>query len=80
MAELTEIKKATQLAWRRFLLSNEGIEGQLILREACPSVAPGDAHTIIFSSGKAEGWRMAIAAMHTLIAVEKVKSENLENP
>lgn len=81
MPELTEIKKVTVLAWRRFLLSEPGIEGQLVLREQCPPIpGNGDAHNIIFAAGRAEGWKLCIEAMHNIIAVEKVKTENLENP
>lgn len=81
MPEYTELKKVTQLAWRKHLLSDAGIEGQLVLRERGPSVPPtGEAHSIIFNAGRAEGWRECIEALHNLIAVEKVKTENLENP
>lgn len=81
MPELTSIKKVTQLSWRRHLLSEAGIEGQLVLREGCPLIpGGGEAHNIIFAAGRAEGWRLCIEAMHNLIAVEKQVSESLENP
>lgn len=80
MPELTAVKKVTTLAWRRFLLSEAGIEGQLVLRENCPPVVPGDSHNIIFAAGRAEGWKLCIEAMHNLIAVERNKNESLENP
>ncbi len=80
MPELTEPKKVTTLAWRRFLLSEAGIEGQLVLREQAPSVVNGESHNIIFQAGVVQGWQRCIEAMHNLIAVEKVKNESLENP
>lgn len=81
MPELTEIKKVTQLAWRRHLMSEPGIEGQLVLREACPPIpGNGEAHNIIFAAGRAEGWKLALEAMHTMIAVQsKVSDSDLEN-
>lgn len=78
--ELTEIKKVTALAWRRFLLSEAGIEGQLVLRERAPNITPGESHNIVFQAGIVEGWKRAIEAMHEMIAVEKKNNETYENP
>jgi len=76
---MTQIKKVTQLAWRKLLLSEAGIEGMLVLREMTPGVSVGDSHNIIFQAGKAEGYRMALETIHNFIAAEESKPEDIEN-
>lgn len=77
---MTELKKVTQLAWRKLLLSDAGIEGLLVLRERGPQIYQGDSHNIIFQAGKVEGYREALLLMQEFIAAEPKKEENLENP
>lgn len=76
---MTQIKKVTQLAWRKLLLSDAGIEGMLVLREQTPGVSIGDSHNIIFQAGKAEGYKLALETIQNLIAAEDTKPEDLEN-
>ncbi len=79
MPELTPLRKAVQLGWRKFLLSEYGVEGLLVLRENTPVVARGDSHNIIFQAGVVEGYRLAIESLHNLIAVEKVTAVDYDN-
>jgi hypothetical protein len=76
---MTQLKKVTQLAWRKLLLSEAGIEGMLVLREQAPGVSVGDSHNIIFQAGKSEGYRQALETIQNLIAAEPTKPEDLEN-
>jgi hypothetical protein len=77
---MTELKRATQLAWRRHLLSPVGVEGMLYLREMSPRVGGGDSTAIVFSSGKAEGYREALDRISDVISAEPIKQEDLDNP
>lgn len=76
---MTELKKQTQLEWRRHLLTPAGIEGMLFLRERSPSIHKAGADEMIFDAGKAEGYKMAIDMISEIIAVAPKKEENLEN-
>ncbi len=76
----TELRKVTQLAWRKHLLSEAGIEGMLILRERTPVVGRGESHNIIFDAGVVEGYRRALDSIEAVIAAEQPKPEQLENP
>jgi hypothetical protein len=76
----TELRKVVKLAWRKWLMSEAGIEGMLVLRESCPTVSgTGDSHQIIFQAGVAEGHKRALDSIHNLIATEEIKVENLES-
>lgn len=76
----TELRKVTQLAWRKHLLSEAGIEGMLVLRERTPVVGRGESHNIIFDAGVVEGYRRALDSIDAIIAAEPQKPESLENP
>ncbi len=76
---MTELKKKTQLEWRRHLLTNEGIEGMLFLRERCPTIHKGNADEMIFEAGMSEGYKMAVDMISEIIAVAAKREENLEN-
>jgi len=76
----TELKKITKLAWRRLIQSEQGIEGILVIKERCPRIsASGEAHSIIFGAGKAEGYNEAISAIYELIAPDSVPDGDLES-
>ncbi len=75
----TELNKKTQLAWRRHLLTSEGVEGMLFLREGIPSIRKGPADEMIFDAGIVEGFKMAIDRISEVIAVAAKREENLEN-
>ena len=75
----TELKKNTQVVWRRFLSSPEGIEGMLYLREAGPRVTKGDQASIIFESGVAEGYQRALDKLKDTIAREVIAVPSVEN-
>lgn len=76
---MIELKKKTQLEWRRHLLTPEGIEGMLFLRERAPSILKGPADEMIYDAGKSEGYKAAIDMISELIAVAPKKEDNLEN-
>lgn len=77
---MTELSKSTKLTFRKLLISKEGIEGMLVLREASPRVSGnGDSHKIVFESGKNEGWNACLDAIYALASADKREaSENLE--
>lgn len=74
-----EPKKKTQLDWRRHLLTPEGIEGMLFLREGTPSISKGPADEMIFDAGKVEGFKMAVDRISELLASEVKKDIDVEN-
>lgn len=76
---MTELKKQTQLDWRRHLLTDSGIEGMLFLRERAPTIHKGAADEMIFEAGKSEGYKMAMDMISEVIAVAPKKEINLEN-
>lgn len=59
---MLEIKKPTQAALRRFIVSEAGQDVLSVLRDKTPSIKGGDQTSIIFESGKIEGWRKCIDA------------------
>jgi hypothetical protein len=77
---MVELKKITQLTWRKHLLSNEGIEGMLFLRERQPRISKGSADEMIFEAGKVEGYKQALDTISEIIAAEVKKDQNLDNP
>lgn len=77
---MIEIQKPTQLAWRRFLLTPEGKEGMLYLRERSPRIERGDQNAIIFGAGVVEGYRMAIDIIPDVIGADIKPSQDFENP
>ena len=76
---MTELKKKTQLEWRRHLLTQEGVEGMLFLRERAPTIHKGGADEMIFEAGMSEGYKMAVDMISEIIAVAAKREENLEN-
>lgn len=74
-----ELRKAVQLAWRRFLQSEFGIEGLLYLRGRAPKIGRGDSHAIIFDAGRVEGYREGMDGMSDMAGKEPVKHDSLEN-
>lgn len=77
---MTELKKVTQLSWRRFLLTNEGQEGMLHLRERAPAITKGETSSIIFEAGVAQGYIQALNTLSEIIAQEPPRQENVDNP
>lgn len=76
---MTEFRKITQLAFRKFLSSEEGKEGMLVLRERTPSVHRGESHDIIFDAGVVEGYRRALDTISEIIATPKDREESFDN-
>lgn len=74
-----ELKKVTQLSWRRFLLSDAGTEGMLYLRERAPSIQSGTSEEIIFGAGRAQGFRDALDAIANVIGVEPRETQDPSN-
>ncbi len=77
---MVELKRVTQLAWRRFLASDAGVEGMLYLREMSPTIQSDQPHQIIFGAGKVEQHRLTLDMIRDIVGKEQVKEENLENP
>lgn len=77
---MTELRKLTTISWRRFLLSPEGVEAMLYLRERTPSIDKGvDPYSMIFEAGRCQGYRNCLDTISEIIAKEPTKSESLEN-
>lgn len=76
---MIELKKQTQLEWRRHLLTEAGNEGMLFLRERSPTIHKGQADEMIFEAGKAEGYKMALDMISEVIAIAPKKEINIEN-
>lgn len=74
-----ELKKVTQLSWRKFLLSDPGTEGMLYLREKAPSIHTGTSEAIIFEAGRAQGFRDALDAIANVIGVEPKETGDPSN-
>lgn len=79
---MTELKRTTNLSWRRHLLTEPGIEGMLYLRERTPVIVKGDADAtgIIFDAGRTQGWKDCLDAIADIISVVETKEVNYENP
>jgi len=75
----TELTKPTQLSWRKFLLSEAGREGMLILREKAPSVHKSTADEMIFEAGRAQGYRDCLDQISEVIGIEPIKDINPSN-
>lgn len=75
----TEITKSTQLAWRKFLQSEAGVEGMLFLREKTPSVSKGESHAIAFDAGRVDGYKLACDTISEIIAIRQQKEEVADN-
>jgi hypothetical protein len=76
---MIELKKQTQLDWRRHLMTESGIEGMLFLRERVPTIHKGLADEMIFEAGKAEGYKMALDTISEVIAVAQKREIDIEN-
>jgi hypothetical protein len=76
---MTELRKVTRLAWRKFLASEYGSEGMLHLRESTPSIPSGDSHQIIFNAGRVEGYKQALDHISQILAVQEQVEQRLEN-
>lgn len=76
---MTELKKITKLSWRKFLFTDYGVEGMLYLRENIPSVQVGEANSMIFQAGKAEGYKQALDMISEVISLDEIKEQPAEN-
>jgi hypothetical protein len=75
-----ELSKATQLAWRRFLASQAGLEGMLYLREHIPSIIKSDPHSMVFDGGIIVGYNKCLDNMTDVIGAEPQReSVDIEN-
>lgn len=77
---MTDLTRTTQLSWRRFMMTAEGQQGMLILREKIPDIRKGTSEEIIFSAGVNQGFRQCLDTISEMIAAEITKTDNLENP
>jgi len=76
---MESVKKSTHVSWRRFLITPEGIEGMLYLRERTPNIVKGDANEIIFGAGVVEGYRRALDTLSEIIAAETKPEDRADN-
>lgn len=78
---MTEIRKITQMSWRRLLASPEGAEMEAAIREQTPTVVSAEPHNIIFNAGIAEGYRRCFDRIKEMSATPKKEfsDEELEN-
>jgi hypothetical protein len=78
---MSEVRKVTKLAWRKFLSTEYGQEIMLALREDIPSInGTGDAHRIVFQAGITEGHRLYITKLLDLADVtDGEKPDDIEN-
>lgn len=77
---MIELKRSTNVAWRRFLATEAGIEGMLWLREKLPDVLKGSGESIIFDAGKTQGYKDCLDQIANVMGVVEAKIENYENP
>jgi hypothetical protein len=68
---MTDLDKATTLAWRRHIASAAGSQGMLFLRERVPSIQKGDQHQMIFDAGRVEGFKQAIDTISELLILKQ---------
>ncbi len=78
--EKTQLRKVSQLAWRRLLISEHGQEGMLVLREQAPTITKADPHSIIYDAGRVSGFNEALDAIYALASAEENKEINIDNP
>jgi hypothetical protein len=76
---MTELRKVTQLAWRKIMLTEEGKEAMLFLREKAPSIIKSDADQMIFDAGRVEGYKQALDNLSNIIASEPKKELPIDN-
>jgi hypothetical protein len=76
---VVELTRADNIAWRRFLATQSGINGMLSLRERIPSVTKFDQSGIIFDAGRTQGYKEALDAISEVIGVVEEKQQELEN-
>jgi hypothetical protein len=74
------IRKVTQIACRRFLSSEAGMEMMLYLRQNTPGVAKGESHAMAFDAGVAEGYKIALNRIAEITPVEKNGESSVESP
>lgn len=76
----TELRKVTQLSWRKLITSEHGVEGMLVLKERAPKVASsGEAHSIIFNAGVAQGYSLALEEIYNLLSPDSKTDIDYEN-
>lgn len=73
------LSKGAQIAFRKLLSSDSGMEVMLYLRQTAPSVTKGESHDIIFEAGVVEGYRRAIDKLSSMAALPQEKEESFEN-
>ena len=76
---MTEPKKSTLVAWRRFVSTNEGQEGMLYLRERTPEITKGEQASIVFEAGVTQGYRRALDVFSEFLAAETKADINASN-
>jgi hypothetical protein len=76
---MAELKKITQLSWRKFLSTEAGRDGLLYLREKAPSIHAGESHEIIFAAGKVEGYKDCVDTISEVIGAEQEKPLSTDN-
>lgn len=75
----TELKRVTNVSWRKFLATEPGMEGMLYLREKIPSIQRGTSDSIIFDAGRTQGFKDCLDTISELLGTVEVPNVDLEN-
>lgn len=76
---MSDLRKVVEIAWRRHLSSESGLEGMNYLRSATPGVSRGDQYQMIFDAGVSEGYKQALNRIADISPVEPIPEKSLEN-
>jgi hypothetical protein len=73
------IEKATQLAWRKFYLTENAVKGMLWLRESAPVVQKGPECEMVFDSGRVQGYTDCLNKISEMLAANPAPDKPLES-
>lgn len=74
-----ELTKADQLLWRRFLQTEAGMKGMLLLNQTAPEVASSTEAAIILEAGVSKGYKLALSKINDIIAARSEKEVDPSN-
>lgn len=74
-----ELRKITQLAWKKFLSSEEGKEGLLWLHQRIPTISKGPSDEVLFEAGRAQGRRDGLVDISEMLATPQNKEIDASN-
>lgn len=75
-----DVEKIVSLTWRKFLSTDAGVKGMLVLRECEPRILKSSSpEEMIYDAGRNEGYRECLRTITDLIALEQVKEQKADN-